>query len=69
MTPVTVIAVAFLGPIAILATAAMVLNRNVVTAMPSTPIMSAELPIADVAPKLVSVAPGTMLVILPRAWE
>jgi localization factor PodJL len=54
-----IVAVAFLGPIAILATAAMVLNRNVVTASPSSPSAPVvELPIAEPAPKLVSVAPG-----------
>jgi localization factor PodJL len=53
-----IVAVAFLGPIAILATAAMVLNRNVVTASPSQSGMPIELPIAEPAPKLVSVAPG-----------
>jgi localization factor PodJL len=58
-----VLAVAFLGPIAILATAVMVLNRNVVTATPATQAsMPIDLPIAEAAPtpapKLVSVAPG-----------
>ena len=57
-----IVAVAFLGPIAILATAAMVLNRNVVTASPSSaPASVVELPIAEPAPKLVSVAPGNPL--------
>jgi localization factor PodJL len=56
-----IVAVAFLGPIAILATAAMVLNRNVVTAGPSQVSMPIELPIAEPAPKLVSVAPGNPL--------
>jgi localization factor PodJL len=57
-----IVAVAFLGPIAILATAAMVLNRNVVTASPtSTTASVVDLPIAQPAPKLVSVAPGNPL--------
>jgi localization factor PodJL len=57
-----VVAVAVLGPIAILATAAMVLNRNVVTAMPSPGTTPAEQPqAAEAAPKLVNVAPGNPL--------
>ena len=52
------IAVAFLGPIAILATAAMVLNRNVVTAMPSPAAVLEQPQLAEAAPKLVSIAPG-----------
>jgi localization factor PodJL len=56
-----IVAVAFLGPIAILATAAMVLNRNVVTASPSSTASVVDLPIAEPAPKLVSVAPGNPL--------
>jgi localization factor PodJL len=56
-----IVAVAFLGPIAILATAAMVLNRNVVTASPTSPAPVVELPIAEPEPKLVSVAPGNPL--------
>ena len=39
----------------------MVLNRNVVTASPSSASMPVELPIAEPAPKLVSVAPGNPL--------
>ena len=56
-----IVAVAFLGPIAILATAAMVLNRNVVTASPSSTPSVVDLPIAEPAPKLVNVAPGNPL--------
>jgi localization factor PodJL len=59
-----VLAVAFLGPLAILATAAMVLNRNVVTASPTTTAsMPIDLPIAEPAPapapKTAAVEPST----------
>lgn len=58
-----VLVVAFLGPIAILATAAMVLNRNVVTATPAPAptIALAQSQFTDLNPNLVNVAPGNPL--------
>ena len=53
-----VLAVAFLGPIAILATAAMVLNRNIVTAEPASPMPPTQSQLVDLSPNLVNVAPG-----------
>jgi localization factor PodJL len=54
-----VVAVAFLGPIAILATAAMVLNRNVVTAEPATTSVPAQ--VAEiVAPAPAAEAPQAL---------
>ncbi len=56
-----VLVVAFLGPLAILATAAMVLNRNVVTAEPTIPIAPAPSQLADLTSNFVNVAPGNPL--------
>jgi TPR repeat protein/AcrR family transcriptional regulator len=53
-----IVAVALLGPIAILATAAIVLNRNVVTATPSSSTAPEQPQLAEAASKLVNVAPG-----------
>lgn len=52
-----IVAVAFLGPIAILAAAAMVLNRNVVTAMPSPGAIPGQPEFAEAAPQPIGVAP------------
>lgn len=56
-----VLVVAFLGPVAILATAAMVLNRNVVTAEPTTAPVPTESQLADLTSNFVNVAPGNPL--------
>jgi TPR repeat protein/AcrR family transcriptional regulator len=53
-----VLAAAFLGPVAILATAAMVLNRNVVTAMPSLSAVAPPPQIAEPAPNLATAVPS-----------
>ncbi len=61
-----VLAVAFLGPIAILATAAMVLNRNVVTAEPASTAVPAQ--VAEiVAPPPVAQTPAPEVIVAAPA--